>query len=71
MMYVIYFILAIMFILIIISIYELIKNDNNQIIKNLNNYAEKEKIKQLKSKIQNTSRVGNKAYKKKKVNLRA
>tara|TARA_R100000700_G_C3113659_1_gene105594 strand:+ start:309 stop:521 length:213 start_codon:yes stop_codon:yes gene_type:complete len=53
-----------------ISIYKkIIENDNNKIIENLKEYAEKEKIKQFKSEIQKQSIATRKTNKKKKANV--
>tara|TARA_R100000458_G_C8204927_1_gene194285 strand:+ start:309 stop:521 length:213 start_codon:yes stop_codon:yes gene_type:complete len=53
-----------------ISIYKkIIESDNNKIIENLKEYAEKEKIKQFKSEIQKQSIATRKTNKKKKANV--
>tara|TARA_R100001015_G_C4476781_1_gene58589 strand:- start:53 stop:274 length:222 start_codon:yes stop_codon:yes gene_type:complete len=52
MQYIAYFIIIFTFILIIVYTYNQIKTDlNKELIKNIDNYAKKEKIEQLKSKI--------------------
>tara|TARA_R100000654_G_scaffold74500_1_gene109023 strand:+ start:764 stop:973 length:210 start_codon:yes stop_codon:yes gene_type:complete len=69
MIYISLTIIFIVFFLIILQSYELLTNENNELIKNLNNYAEKKEAEQFKSQIQKPKRIKDKTYKKEKANV--
>tara|TARA_R100001510_G_C7604426_1_gene170041 strand:- start:514 stop:723 length:210 start_codon:yes stop_codon:yes gene_type:complete len=69
MIYISLTIIFIVFFLIILHAYELLTKENNELIKNLDSYAEKKEAEQFKPQIQESSRVKGKAYKKEKANV--
>lgn len=70
MQYIAYFIIIFTFILIIAYTYSQIKTDsNNELIKNIDNYAKKEKTEQLKPKIHERKTEKHKESKKKRTRM--